>query len=994
MKTKKLLFLAMTLFAGFFVSQAYADVTKTVNGAGGADYLTLKAAFDDINAGIISSGVITLQITGSTTETATVTLNANGGSVIYSSVNIYPTVTGLSISGDISSSLITLNGADYVTIDGRLHATDGSLSGTVRDLTITNTGGATLATASTITLTANAQHNTIEYCTIKGSGTGAVTSGLGTIAFTTASDVTTGNGNNTISNNLMTNANAKRPTHSINSLGSTGFPNTNNTITDNEFADFASPSAATNAIYLSALNSAWTISGNSFYESTTYAPTAGFAIIAINVLGGSGYTVNNNFIGGSAVQCGGTTAWTKTSATANAFMGISLTLTAGGTASEVQGNTIKNFAWNNSAAAYWTGINIAAGNANIGTTAGNMIGASTGTGSITFNYTGTATGAAVNGIAIPSTGTINMQNNTIGSITTTCGAAYAAGINGVNITGAGGTVTFSNNTINNLNASSPSTATAQSVFGIVNAPNNTVTIDHNTITNLNNATTAITTVKNSVFGIKSQNGTNTITNNTIHDLTIACPNVAAPSSAANSLAGIMVYGTDGVRIVTGNTIYNLYDSYPSFAGFICGIGFFGTAPGNHKVDHNFIYNLGVTGDTSTGTATVYGIIGGTSTSTLTINTFSNNVITLGGNTATTLQGINEGATNAVGTNNFYFNTVYIGGSPTSGTNKSYCLYSVIYTNTRNFRNNIFANARSNGGTATGKHYAAYFNYAVTDLLTLGYNDYFVSGTGGVLGYYNATDVTALPLITGLDVSSLAIDPVFSNAGGTTAVSYYTSATLPAVTGTGITTDYLGFTRPVTPKMGALENTILSASATALTGLDYNLHYGTGPSAEQSFTVSGSSLVNNVTVTPPADYEISLTSGSGFQATALTLTPVSGTLASTTIYVRLKAGLAVATYTEDINITSSGATPQAISLTGIITDIATALSDVSTNLRVSTVNGYLKVTGVKAGDLIEVYNGLGQKIKMINATDVDNNIDVNAKGVLVVKVGSKVTKVIL
>ncbi len=823
MKTKKLLFLAMTLFVGLFVSQAYADVTKTVNGAGGADYLTLKAAFDAINAGTISTGVITLQITGSTIEADSITLNANGAvsGAVYSSVNIYPTVTGLSISGNLSSSLIMLNGADQVTIDGRVNDGVNPVVNT-RDLTITNTGGSDLTKASTIVLTSNAQYNTIKYCTIKGSGTGgAAGSGKGTIAFTTSS-VTTGNGNNIISNNLITNANnAKRPTNSIYSLGSTGFPNTNNTITDNVFADFASPSAATNAIYLSALNSAWTISGNSFYESTTYAPTAGFAIIAINVLGGSGYTVNNNFIGGSAVQCGGTTAWTKTSATANAFMGISLTLTAGGTASEVQGNTIKNFAWNNSAAAYWTGINIAAGNANIGTTAGNMIGASTGTGSITFNYTGTGSLAAVNGIAIPGTGTVNMQNNTIGSITTTnATATLSASINGVNITGAAGTVTFSNNTINNLYANSTSTTAAQTIFGINNSPNNTVTIDHNTITNLINATTnATVTVASTVSGIKSANGALTVTNNTIHDLTIACANTKAPSSVANALCGIMLYGANGVRTVSGNTIYNLYDSYPSFAGFINGISFFGTAPGNHVVDHNFIYNLGVTGTTTDAAATVYGIIGGTSTDPTTINTFSNNVITLGGNTATTLQGINEGATNAVGTNNFYFNTVYIGGSPTSGTNKSYCLYSVIYTNTRNFRNNIFVNARSNGGTATGKHYAAYFNYLVTDLLTLGYNDYFVSGTGGVLGYYNAADVTALPLITGLDASSLAIDPVFSNAGGTTAVSYYTSATLPAVTGTGITTDYLGFTRPVTPKMGALENADKTKTVGG-TGADY------------------------------------------------------------------------------------------------------------------------------------------------------------------------------
>jgi len=1010
MKTKKLLFLAMTLLVGLFTSQVYADVTKTVGGVG-ADYATLKAAFDAINAGTISTGVITLQITGNTTEADSITLNANGAvsGAVYSSVNIYPTVTGLSISGNLSSSLITLNGANNVTIDGRVNAT-----GTARDLTITNTGGATLATASTITLASNAQYNTIKYCTIKGSGTGIAGSVKGTIAFTTSDAKGNGNGNgyNIISNNLITNAdNAKRPTYSIKSLGSAGYPNTNNTITDNEFADFASPSLATNAIYLSALNSAWTISGNSFYESTAFVPTAALGITAIGVLGGSGYTVNNNFIGGSQALCGGT-AWTKNAGTAanNAFTGIALTLTAGEPASNVQGNTIKNFAWSNSGTGAWTGINIATGNVNVGTTTGNTIGANDGTtGSIT--YTAGATGGGLNGFSIQSPGTINMQNNIIGSIT--AGNAVTTGATSIYVvnisTAVTGTVTFNHNIINNITASSPSTAAAQSLNGIVNNANGNITISGNTIANLNNATTNTGTV-GYLVAIKSANGTNTITNNIIHDLTTASANTSAPVS--NSLSGIMLYGNTApltgntnVRTVTGNTIYNLYDSYPSFPGYICGIIFYGAFTTNNTVDHNFIYNLGVTGATGTTfttTAKVYGIRAtGYATST---TTYSNNIITLGGNTATTIHGINElGAANV--NNNFYFNTVYIGGSLASGANQSFCLTSAAATNARDFRNNIFMNVRSTTGGAN-LHYAVCF-VVTGGTLTLNNNDYYVNGTGGVLGNYGG-GTTATPSFNSLtlaawqnasggpgqDVNSLAVDPSFATAGGTTAVNYYTSTALPAVTGTGITTDYLGFTRPVTPKMGALENTILSASATALTGLDYNLYYSTGSSAEQSFIVSGSSLANDVTVTPPADYEISLTSGSGFQATALTLTPVSGLLVSTTIFVRLKAGLTVATYIEDINITSSGATPQTVSLTGIISDIATALSDVSTNFKVSTVNGYLKVTGVKAGDLIEVYNGLGQKIKMINATDVDNNIDVNAKGVLIVKVGSKATKVIL
>ena len=113
------------------------------------------------------------------------------------------------------------------------------------------------------------------------------------------------------------------------------------------------------------------------------------------------------------------------------------------------------------------------------------------------------------------------------------------------------------------------------------------------------------------------------------------------------------------------------------------------------------------------------------------------------------------------------------------------------------------------------HYAAWFNYAVSTNLTLDYNDYYVSGTGGMLGNYGyvpgppivpGIDVTSVPLIAGLDAASLPINPTFANAGGTLAVDYKPSPTvaLSGIAGTGVTTDYLGFTRPDTPKMGAFE----------------------------------------------------------------------------------------------------------------------------------------------------------------------------------------------
>ena len=57
-----------------------------------------------------------------------------------------------------------------------------------------------------------------------------------------------------------------------------------------------------------------------------------------------------------------------------------------------------------------------------------------------------------------------------------------------------------------------------------------------------------------------------------------------------------------------------------------------------------------------------------------------------------------------------------------------------------------------------------------------------------------------------------------------------------------------------------------------------------PSPESTYTVSGANLVGNVTLTTGAGFQISTTAGSGF-TTSLQLTPTTGTLAATTIYVR-------------------------------------------------------------------------------------------------------------
>jgi len=96
----------------------------------------------------------------------------------------------------------------------------------------------------------------------------------------------------------------------------------------------------------------------------------------------------------------------------------------------------------------------------------------------------------------------------------------------------------------------------------------------------------------------------------------------------------------------------------------------------------------------------------------------------------------------------------------------------------------------------------------------------------------------------------------------------------------------------------------------------NLNYVVGDtSSEGAFIVEGSNLTNDIVLTPPTDFEISETSGSGFVDTSITLDGSSGAVTMATIYARLKSGLAVNSYSGDVNVTSTGATTKTISLAG-------------------------------------------------------------------------------
>ena len=206
-----------------------------------------------------------------------------------------------------------------------------------------------------------------------------------------------------------------------------------------------------------------------------------------------------------------------------------------------------------------------------------------------------------------------------------------------------------------------------------------------------------------------------------------------------------------------------------------------------------------------------------------------------------------------------------------------------------------------------------------------------------------------------------------------------------VAATGTTTKTIQFT-------GTVNGVVISNPVS--TAIGYMV--GNGPSAEQTFNVSGSGLTTDLVVTPGANMEISTTTGSGFATTPITLIQSGGTVASTAIYARLIAGLAASTYndaTTKVIASSTGFTSKELQFIGTV-DLGTGFVNKNTfDMKCFTTNNTIHVSSVELGKLIDIYNSVGQKIKSITAT-ASNNISLSAKGIYLVKVDATVQKVIL
>lgn len=91
------------------------------------------------------------------------------------------------------------------------------------------------------------------------------------------------------------------------------------------------------------------------------------------------------------------------------------------------------------------------------------------------------------------------------------------------------------------------------------------------------------------------------------------------------------------------------------------------------------------------------------------------------------------------------------------------------------------------------------------------------------------------------------------------------------------------------------------------------HLGT-PTSASSFTMSGQNLIEDITITPPSGYEVSVNSSTGFSADPIVIAQTDGSVPDTTIYVRLNA-TAVGEYNANLSL-SSGDAAKVLALEGM------------------------------------------------------------------------------
>ena len=144
-------------------------------------------------------------------------------------------------------------------------------------------------------------------------------------------------------------------------------------------------------------------------------------------------------------------------------------------------------------------------------------------------------------------------------------------------------------------------------------------------------------------------------------------------------------------------------------------------------------------------------------------------------------------------------------------------------------------------------------------------------------------------------------------------------------------------RTITAPIWYTKTNIVSAPSIIVGSVsNFGMQLVNSQSTEKSYTISGTSLQGNISVNAPLGFLISTTTGSGF-GSSLNLTPTSGTLNSTTIYVKFNPTVNKI-YTGNITHLSTNATTQNVVLSGTSYVSATSCNSYSWNGTTYTTSG--------------------------------------------------------
>ena len=787
--------------------------TRTV-GTGG-NYARLSDAFTAINS-VGLGGNLVLSIISDITETASATLNQwseCGGSNF--TLTIQPdAATVRTISVNVDASMIILNGADRVTIDGRFGGS-GSFLSFINNNTPSNS-------ASVFSFINGASNNTLRNLfmqSISGSLTGCV--------FFSTSSVAGGNSNNTITANKIRAYNGTNFGNvAIYSSGTVGSENSTNTISDNEIYSYSFRGLDITATG----SSGWTITSNSFYNEIGVSYSAATnSLQGIRVQGGGNYTITGNYIGSNAPLAAGTNvSFTAPTTGLITYTGISLAATTG--TSNIKGNVIKGVNIScvpTAASTIFNGISVSgAGIVNIGGDIlgdGNTIGSNNANSNFIFTTTTAATTSTTQANGIVSSGAGNLiRGNQVGGFDiNNLGAAPAAttffgivslGTSSVppmliadNVVGSAGSGASSSS----IRFLSSSISTAPGIVGITHqVSTNAVSITNNTIKNITNQSTTAAGLFNGVFVSNAITNPVIITGNTIDNISsvstanaanylgISCASITSTvNMSSNTITNISTLGsiigisqgatgTNSTSTIGANTITGLSSTGAAVIGISSSQGSTTANVNNNSIRSLSSITSNVTGLSHSGSATTANIFkntisdlagNGASSVVTGLNVAAGTTVTTSNNRIGDLRASAANAANAIvgigvtggTTQNVYFNTVNLAAT-SSGAVFGSSAISVSTTPTVTLNNNNFVNS----STANGAGLSVAYRRSSSTLTTHGADserNNYSAATVYTDGTTPQATIGAFKTLVGptRDANSLGVSPSFlSTTSGT------------------------------------------------------------------------------------------------------------------------------------------------------------------------------------------------------------------------------------